>query len=134
MFKLLSKIFLTLSKFILTLFFWGMFLYVVFFVSYPKTLTSANFLQIAPFFLTLFLAVALTVYLVFKNFLISALASLGVVILLILKGLDSLNLVSGGLTILAIGLLISYFKKNKRSSRLTSGTKIPRLIPLRRQK
>lgn len=121
-----------LPKIVFTLIFWGLFLYVLFFVDYPKNLTSAHPFQILPFFLTLFLAVTLTTYLVSKNFLISALLSVGVVILLILKGLDSLNLASAGLTILAIGLLISYFRKNRR--RLTYAPKIPRLIPLRRQR
>lgn len=55
--------------------------------------------------------------------------ALGIIFLLILKALDSLNLVTATLTVLAIGLLISYFRKTKKPG-LTSMPKISRVTKL----
>lgn len=126
MFKLLPKV-------IPALVFWGVFIYVVLKVPYPDSLTSANLTQLLSFFIPLFLAIAFTLSLLFKNIFMSASASLGVIFLLFLKALGSLNLVSAVLIIIPVGLLISYFRKIKHKG-LTNHSKIPKLTNLRRQK
>lgn len=93
------------------LFSWLIFILVIFNVQYPQSITQAAFSQLFALFVPLYLSITLTLHLVIKNWVISLLVSLGLLILLILKTLDSLNLVTGALTILAIGFLISYFKK-----------------------
>lgn len=121
-----------LLNFSLSLLSWILFIYVILFVDYPPSLTLATPLQIFLFFSTFFIASTLTFILVMKSLLISSVLSLGVVILLILKGLDSLNLVSGGLTIIALYLLISYFRKSKLG--LTSSDHLPKLTNLKRKR
>ncbi|MFH1427380.1 MAG: hypothetical protein ABIG60_02525, partial [Patescibacteria group bacterium] len=108
------------------LIFWGIFGFVVLQVPYPESLTQANALQILPFFTSLFLAAAFTVNIFLKHFLPSSSIGLGIIFLLILKALDTLNIVTGALTLIAIYLLFSYFKKIKRKS-LTKLPKITRL-------
>lgn len=119
-------------KIIPTIFFWGIFIFVIFQVPYPDDLTQANITQLISFFISLFLALSLTINLFVKNILLSGSISLGLIFLLILKALDSLNLVTGILILIAIGLLISYFRKAKHKS-LTNYLKIPKLTQLRRK-
>lgn len=118
-------------KIIPALIFWGVFIYVIIYVNYPESLTKAAANQLLYFFVPLFLALIFTVNILLKSIIRSILVSFGVIILLVLQALDSLNIVSAGLTIIAVGLLISYFKT---SSSLTSGSKIPKLRSLRRKK
>jgi len=119
MFKIFKKI-------IPALFFWGIFIFVVLQVSYPESLTQANYTQLLPFFIPLYLALALTLNILLKNILSSSFISLGLIFLLILKALDSLNLVTGLLTVVATYLLVSYFRKIKKH-KLTKLPKISRL-------
>lgn len=114
------------------LFFWGLFIYVVLQVPYPETITQANILQVLSFFLPLFFALAFTLNTIFKNMFISFSISLGLVFALVLKALDSLNIVTGVLIIISIGLLVSYFRKRKKKS-LTKLPKIHKLTKLRNQ-
>ena len=114
------------------LFFWGVFIFVIFQVPYPDNIASADSIQLIFFFIPLYLALVLTFNFFLKNILISASISLGLIFLLFLKALDSLNLVTGILTIISVYLLVSYFRKNKRS--LTYLTKIPKITSLRRRK
>lgn len=116
-----------------TLIFWGIFGYVILQVPYPDTLTQANLQQLLFFFIPLFFAIILTLNIILKNIFSSASISLGLVFLLILKALDSLNLVTGVLTVIAVGLLISYFRKMNRRS-LTKLSKISKLTHLRKEK
>ncbi|MBU1000305.1 hypothetical protein KKE78_02845 [Patescibacteria group bacterium] len=101
-------------KIIPALIFFGIFIFVVLQVPYPKSLTQASFYQIGIFFASLFLALMITFNLFFKNIFLSLSFSLGIIFLLILKALDSLNFITTSLTLLAIGLLFSYFKKAKK--------------------
>lgn len=119
-------------KIIPSLFFWGVFGYVLLQVPYPETITQANAIQLLSFFISLFLAMTLTLNLVLKNIFISTSLSLGLIIMLFLKALDSLNLVTGVLILISVGLLISYFRKIKRKN-LTKLPKIPKLTHLRRE-
>lgn len=118
----------------------GSFIIVLFVVPYPENLTQANLTQIIPFFASLYLTLTTIFNLIFKNILLSLSISLGLVFLLILNALDSLNILTGALTIVATFLLISYFWKGKGKSLipiqsgLTNGSKIPKLTKLRRQK
>ena len=117
---------------------WGIFAYVILKVPYPDTLTSANAFQIFSFFTSLFLAFSFTLN-IFLNFMLrSIIVSFGLILLVSLKSLNSLNIVSFGLTIIAFGLLLSYLKKPKRltpiKSGLTSRPNVPKLKNLRRQK
>lgn len=111
---------------------WVTFIYVVLQVPYPESITQANITQLLSFFIPLFLAATLTLNIFLKNIFISTSLSLGLIFLLILKALYSLNLVTGILTAVAIGLLVSYFRKMKRSN-LTKWPKIPRLTRLRKE-
>ena len=108
------------------------FIYVILQVPYPDSLTSANAFQIFSFFTSLFLVLSFTLNIFFQFILRSIIISFGLILLLVLKGLNSLNLVSFGLTIIAFGLLLSYLKKPK--SRLTSRPKNPTLRNLSRRK
>lgn len=92
------------------LFFWIMLLFVIFTMEYPKSLTQATFFQLFIFFTPLYMALTLTINLIVKNILRCLIIAFGLIILLILRALDSLNLVTGILTILAVGLLVSYFR------------------------
>ncbi|OGE18608.1 hypothetical protein A3J19_03010 [Candidatus Daviesbacteria bacterium RIFCSPLOWO2_02_FULL_41_8] len=111
------------------LIFWGAFAYVVLQVPYPKSITAANYTQILPFLASLYLALVLTLNILFKNILFSASVCLGLIFILILKALDSLNIVTAILIIVATYLLAGYFWKTKRN--LTKQPKIPKLQSLR---
>lgn len=121
------------QKIIPALIFWAIFGYVILQIPYPDTITQANPTQLMAFFIPLFLAISLTLNLILKNIFISGSISLGIIFLLILKALDSLNFVTAILVILSAGLLISYFRKIKRKN-LTKLPKIPRLTNMRKQK
>ncbi len=111
---------------------WIIFVYVIFQLPYPDSLTSASTFQIFSFFTSLFLSLSFSIN-IFINFMLrSIIISFGLILLLVLKALNSLNLVSCALTIIAFGLLISYVKKPKY--KLTYHTKTSRLKNLRRQK
>lgn len=120
-------------KILFPLFFLGIFIYVIFNVEYPQTITQATLFQLMVFFVPLFLALTFSLNLFFKNFISSGAISSGIIVLLLLKALDSLNIVSAILTILASFLLVSYFQKAKKKS-LTNYSKIPKLTSLRRKK
>lgn len=122
-----------LIKIFKALFFWGVFGFVVLQIPYPESLTQANITQLLSFFIPLFLAIALTFNIFLKNIFITGSISLGIILLLILKALDSLNLITGVLVIISIGLLVSYFRKLKRKN-LTKLPKIPKLTTLRRKR
>lgn len=112
-------------KILPALIFWGIFIFVIFQVPYPESLTQATFFQILAFFIPLFLALTFT---------LSATISLGIVFLLLLKSLNALNFVSVILIIVAVGLLLSYFKKEKGKHKLTYVSKISKLTHLHRKK
>ncbi len=113
--------------------FWGIFIYVVLQIPYPNSFTQATPLQLLSFFTSLFLAITFTLNVFLTFLLLSIILALGIIFLLILKALDSLNLVTAILTLIAIGLLISYFRKAKGKN-LTRSAKIPKLTSLRRRK
>lgn len=120
-----------LIKIISALIFWASLFFVILKVPYPDSLTSANVIQILGFFIPLFLAIIFTLNIFLKNIYISSSLSLGIVFLLILKALDSLNIVTGVLILIAVYLLVSYFKKSNRKS-LTNYSKMPKLTKLKR--
>lgn len=126
MFKVISKIFPAVLL-------WAIFAYVMSQVPYPQTLTQATSYQLFSFFIPLFLSLFLTINLFLGNIFSSSSISLGLIFLLILKALDSLNLVTATLILIAVGLLISYFKKIKKHKSLTNYLKIPKLTQLRRR-
>lgn len=121
------------SKIFPALFFWGIFILVLFQVPYPESLTQASLFQILVFFIPLSLSLSFSFNLFFNFLTLSCILSLGIVLLLILKSLEALNLVTSTLTLLAIYLFLSYFQKGKKK-RLTSNIKIPKLKSLRRIK
>lgn len=102
-----------LIKIFPALFFWGIFGFVILQVSYPESITQAGFLQLSLFFIPLFLAFLFTLNILLNNIFIVESASLGIILLLILKALDSLNIITGSLITVSVGLLISYFRKRK---------------------
>lgn len=130
----------TILKIILCTIFWGIFAYIVLQVPYPNSLTQATLLQLLVFFISLFLAITFTLNIFLSFILLSSILSLGIIFLLILKALDSLNIVTAILTLIAIGLLFSYFRKIKKGSLnpiksgLTSSGKISKLTGLQGRK
>ncbi len=122
-----------LSKALLALICWGIFLFVIFQgVPYPQTLTQATPLQLLAFLTPLFFALTLTINIAADFLLISAFISFGIIIILLLKALDVLNFVTVTLTAISVYLFISYFKKPK--SRLTSSSNVPKLKHLIKRK
>ena len=119
-----------LLKIISALIFWGIFIYVILYVQYPESLTQASVNQLLYFFIPLFLGLTFTINLILKSIISCITISFGIITLLILKALDSLNIATVGLTVIAIGLLFSYFKTPQS---LTSGSKIPKLTRWRKQ-
>lgn len=117
-------------KIIPALIFWGGFAYVVLQIPYPDSLTQANLNQILPFFVSLYFALVFTFNIFLKNIFFSLSICLGLIILLALKALDALSIVTGLLTVVAIGLLASYFKKTKKKN-FAQPSRIPKLHSLR---
>lgn len=112
---------------------WVIFALVILQVPYPQSLTQAKLFQILSFFIPIFLALTLTINLFLKNIFSAGSISLGLIFLLILKALDSLNIITILLVVVATGLFVSYFRKNKRGN-LTKLPKIPKLTSLSRRK
>ncbi len=125
MYKIITKIFPALIC-------WGIFIYVVFQVPYPETITQANIIQLLAFFIPLFLAITSSLNLISKNIFISTSISSGLIFFLFLKALESLNLITAILILIPIGLLVSYFRKTKKKN-LTKLPKIPKLTHLRKR-
>lgn len=119
----MSKVIL---KIIPPLIFWGGFAYVVLQIPYPESLTQASSIQIFPFFVSLYLALTFTLNIFLRNILFSSSICLGLIFLLILKALDSLNIVTCILTLVATYLLASYFRKSRRKG-IAKQLKIPKL-------
>lgn len=113
-------------KIIPAIIFWGIFIFVIFQVPYPKSLTQTSPYQFFSFFTSLFLATIFSINIFLKNFFSSASISLGIILLLLLKALNALNFVSTGLVILAVILFLNYFKKSKPKN-LTYTQKVPKL-------
>lgn len=130
--KVIGKIFLSLLL-------WVIFILVILKIPYPESIVQTNLTQLSMFFIPLFLALIFTLNIFFRNIFISSFISLGLIFLLILKALDSLNLVTVLLTCISAGLVISYFKKQKRNNLnpvkpdLTKLPKIPKLTQLRKE-
>lgn len=128
----------SIIKIISALIFWGAFIYIVLTIPYPESLTQANIMQIIPFFASLYFALLFTLNIFLRKIPISAFIALGIILLLFLKALNSLNLVTGLLIIISIGLFSSYFKKgeihgpskNSGFRNLTKSSKIPKLTKL----
>ena len=121
-------------KIIPALILWGIWIYVILNVPYPESLTKADPFQLFSFFIPLFLALIFSINLILKNILRSIFISFGIIIFLILKALDSLNLVSAVVTTIAVWLLISYFnpiRSTQAGANLTSRSFIPKLTKWR---
>lgn len=101
-------------------------------IPYPNSLTQAGIVQIVGFFIPLFLAIMFTVNIFLKNFWVSASCALGIILLLILKALNSLSILTFAFVAISTGLLISYFRKIKKRN-LQKVPKIPKLTRLRKQ-
>lgn len=122
-------------KILPALVFWGGFAYVVLHVPYPNSITAANYTQILPFFASLYLALVFTLNILFRNILFSSSVCLGLILLLILKALDSLNIVTGILIVITTYLLAGYFRKAKKRGPSTGSgfknlTKQPKILKL----
>ncbi|MDP3991257.1 MAG: hypothetical protein Q8P63_03120, partial [Candidatus Nealsonbacteria bacterium] len=59
-------------KIIPALVFWGIFIFIINQIPYPDSLTQANFTQIIPFLISLYLAFILTINILLRNILLSA--------------------------------------------------------------
>lgn len=91
---------------------WLIFLIVIFTVDYPTSLANASVYQLLAFFIPLFVSIFLTLNIFAKSLLRSFIFSFGIILLLILKALDTLNLVTFAITLVAIYLLLGSFKNN----------------------
>jgi|SRR3989344_208117 len=107
---------------------WAIFFYTIFQVDYPSSLVAANPYQLSYFFIPLFLG--LTLFFSLRSNILSASSiALGLIILLILRAFDSLNLVTGIITTIATFLLASAFKNISIKSRVKRSLS-PRLTPI----
>lgn len=111
---------------------WGIVIFIILKVPYPESLAQANVTYLALFFAVLYFALAFAFNIVLRNIFLSSSIALGVILLLLLKALDSLNIITGALILISVGLLISYFKKTQRRD-VTKLPKIPKLISLHRK-
>lgn len=130
-----------LTKSLVALFFLVVFIYVLMNVPYPHNLTSANIFQISSFFIPLFLMASFIIS-IFFVISFSFIIALGIIFLLLLQALDSLNPVSAVLILIVVWLFISYLKKNQKKktksmtgsnpmlTNLTSRINIPKLRSL----
>lgn len=119
-----------LKKIVPVLFFGTIFALVINQVTPPSSFTDLSFWQIPAFFLPLFFLLAFLLNSFLNFFLKSTVISLGIVILFILKGLDTLNPVSVTLTGIAVVLVVRSLRKPK--GRLPQSN-IPKLSHLKRQ-
>lgn len=118
-----------LLKVVPALIFWGAFTFIIFNIPYPENLAEANLTHMALFLIALYLSLTFTFNIALRNIFPSLSIALGIILLLILRALDSLNIITGALVIISVGLLLSYFKKVKRKN-LTKLPKIPKLTNL----
>lgn len=79
----------------------------------PQSLAQATISQILLFFVPLFFLLALLINIFFGLFFRSLIISSGLIILLVLKSLDTLNLATLSLTFLVTFLMVISFKKWK---------------------
>lgn len=110
---------------------WGILIWVILQIPYPDSLSQARLTQLLLFFIPLYLALVFTLNILLKNILLSCSISLGLILLLVIKALDSLNLVTGILVTIATYLLAGYFRKTNRKH-LTKLSKIPKLTRWRK--
>lgn len=103
----------------------------------PQSLTSASILQVLLLFAPLFTFLVFGLNLYFRFYPRSLIISLGIIILLVLKTLDTFNIISVAITIAAVTLISKSFKKVinwKTGSRSNTLIKIPRLSHLEKQR
>lgn len=112
---------------LLSLISWGVFSYIIFQVPYPESLTSANLLQIASFFIPLFLALTLTINIFLKSLFLSVILATNLIIILLLQALHILNLVTASLVMIATILLTTQLPKRKSKNGLPKVSKALRL-------
>jgi len=93
--------------FSLTIFFWSCWLFLIF--NFPPS----SLVFISAFFFLLFLSLFLTCSLIFKQRGLAFLISLGMIILLFLQMEKFLNWLNGGILIIILFLLKSYFGKSR---------------------
>lgn len=113
--------------------FWGSFIYVLLQIPYPESFSQASPQQLLYFFATLFFAITFSLNIFLSFILLSASIAVGIIFLLILKAMESLNIVTTIMVLVAVGLLFSYFGKIK-GKKLTYESKIPKLTHLKRSK
>lgn len=121
----------SVKKVLPVLFFAGLFVFVVYQITPPASFTSASIFQMGIFFLPLLLFLVFLLNFFLNFFLRSVIFGVGLIILLILKGLDALNPVSFGLTVIAIFLLSRSLRKPKSKPTQNNIPKLSRLVKQR---
>lgn len=104
--------------------------YVIYFIEPPKTWKDASIFQILAFFIPLLFSFTFLINLLLNNLSKSFIFSLGLMILVVLKGNDRLNPLTGVVVVIITFLLSLIFKKERlpRFNRgLTRMAKIPKL-------
>lgn len=118
-------------KLIPSVIFWGMFGYVLMQIPYPQSFSQASPIQLLYFFASLFLSITFTLNIFLNFILLSSSVTVGIILLLILRAMELLNIVTTIMVLIAVGLLFSYFRKIKKR-KLTLSSKIPKLTHWRK--
>jgi hypothetical protein len=104
---------LYIKKFLPILIFGLLFVNVIYFAKPPQTLTSGTFIQLLLFFIPLFLFLIFLLNIIFRFFIRSFIFSLGIILILIFKSLEMLNILTGALIIIASNFIAISFKKTR---------------------
>lgn len=125
-------------KYLLPICFSSLFLgLVIWLVEPPKSITTASLTQLALFLIPLLILLTLIFNLYFKFIFKSLILSFALTLLVILKALDSLNIIAMIITIIATLLLLKSIKKaptHKGLRSLNTQNKIPKLQTLKKQR
>ena len=103
---------------------------VIYFVEPPKSLSEINFFTGLLFFTPLLLLLMFTFNLFLKMYLKSFLISLGLILLLVLKGAQTLNVING---IFVVALTLAIVKIIKKPIDHKFQNRIPKLSKLQKQ-
>ncbi|MFH0937648.1 MAG: hypothetical protein V1808_05160 [Candidatus Daviesbacteria bacterium] len=113
-----------------TLLFGLIFIYVLFQIQPPLSLTTASFSHVAFFFIPLFFLITFILNILFQFLIRSLVLSFGLILILVFQSLGALNILSLTLVILATILIAKSFKKPQKGYQ----TKIPKVSKLAKQK
>jgi hypothetical protein len=103
--------------------------FVIYYLNPPSSIGEASLGQLACLFSPFLIALVMIADLIYKFWIKSILVSAGITFLLILKIFDSLNFITGIITIFVVAIIIKALKKPTSSGQ----SKIPKLSKLKKQ-